>query len=230
MNMHRTLLIISAIIYSLFVNAQDTKLSFALRSNVSIPFGTYTGNDIKKSGFTQTGISFGSELSWHVNQKIGIVLDFNQTYHPVRTGDLGAAMVNDDNFLLDVYIRSESYSLSTTLLGATYNIQINEKLNVKPKLLIGVMYGKTPYQLFFPKYYLYGPSYFTITSSRDYRLAFKGGANLVYAFNQYVFMDLNIDLTYSKLKFGFRNYEGFVYKERDILFTNIGIGLILKVF
>jgi len=228
--MRRTLLIISAIIFSLFAKAQDTKLSISLRGNLSIPFGTYTGNNIEKSGFTQTGISFGSELTWHVNQKIGIVLDFNQTFHPVKTGDLGAAMVNNDNLLMDVYIRSEAYSLSTTLLGAAYKIQINKKLNVNPKLLIGVMYGKTPFQLFFPEYYLYGPSYFTITSSKDYGLAFKGGANLIYAFNQYVYMDLNIDLTYSKLKFGFTNYSGFVNKNRDILFTNIGLGLILKVF
>ncbi|PLX03703.1 MAG: hypothetical protein C0595_06340 [Marinilabiliales bacterium] len=228
--MRRTLLITLAVIFSLFSNAQDAKLSFSLRSNLSTPLGSYAGNDYTKSSYTQTGISFGSELTWNISQKFGLVLDFNQTFHPVNTSELGAAMVNDDNFLLDVYIRSDSYSLSTTLLGTTYKIKVNDKLNVNPKILLGVMYGKTPYQLFFPEYYLYGPSYFTITSSKDYGLAFKGGANLIYEFNKYVSMDLNFDLTYSKLKFGFTNYEGFMYKDRDILFTNIGVGLILKVF
>lgn len=228
--MRRTLLIISVIIYSLFANAQDAKFSISLRGNLSTPLGSYAGNDYKKSSFTQSGISFGGELTWNISKKLGLVLDFNQTYHPVNTSDLGAAMVNNDAFLLDIYIRSESYSYSTTLIGAAYKIQIKEKLYVNPKLLIGIMYGKTPYQLFFPEYYLVGPEYFTITSSKDYGLAFKGGANLVYAFNQYVAMDLNFDLTYSKLKFGFNNYSGLNYKERDILFTNIGLGLILKVF
>jgi len=227
--MHRTLLIISAIIFSLFANAQDTKLSISLRGNLSIPLGSYAGNDYNKSSFTQSGLSFGSELNWNISKKFGLLLDFNQTFHPVNTSDLGAAMVNDDPFLLDVYIRSDSYSFSTTLIGAAYKIKIKENLNFNPKLLIGVMYGKTPYQLFFPEYYLVGPEYFTITSSKDYGLAFKGGANLIYAFNQYVAMDLNVDLTYSKLKFGFNNYSGLTYKERHILFTNIGLGLILKV-
>lgn len=228
--MHRKLLIIVAVIFSLITNAQETKLSISLRGNLSTPFGVYAGNDIDNSSFTQSGISFGSELTWHINQKLGLVIDFNQAFHPVNASELGAAMVYDDPFLTDMYIRTESYSLTTFMIGAVYKLKINNKISVNPKLLIGGMYGKTPYQLFFPEYYLVGPDYFTITSSRDYGIAFKGGGNIIYAFNKYVSMDLNIDLTYSKLKFGFNNYSGLIYKERDILFTNIGLGLVLKVF
>ncbi|PLX10203.1 MAG: hypothetical protein C0598_10955 [Marinilabiliales bacterium] len=226
----KTIIIFLLVLINFSISAQSENLSISIRSNLSSPWGEYAGNDIDKSCFTLHGVSFGSELTWHINQKIGLVLDFNQTFHPVNTSELGTAMVNEDNLLLDLYIRSEAYSLSTTLLGTNYRIKINEKLSVNPKILIGVMYGKTPYQLFFPEYYLYGPSYFTITSSKAYGLAFKGGANLIYAFNNYVAMDLNFDLTYSKLKFGFYEYSGHVYRIRNILFTNIGVGLILKVF
>ncbi len=211
------------------VRAEGDKLNIALRSNLSMPLGKYGSNNIDGGSFTQLGLSFGVDAKWFFSEKIGAGIDFNQSFHPVNASQLATAMVADDPFLSDVNVRSDSYSISTILFGAYASFTVSRRININPKLLTGIMFGKTPFQLLEPTYFLVGPDYYKITSSKDAGLAFKGGLSLKYSFNDFVAIDFNTDLTYSRLKFGFNDYSGVYYTEKNIIFLNLGIGLVISI-
>ncbi|NOY51263.1 MAG: hypothetical protein GXO88_11980 [Chlorobi bacterium] len=211
------------------IRAEGNKFNIALRSSLSMPLGKYGSNNIDGGSFTQLGLSFGADGKWFFSKKIGVGIDFNQSYHPVNASQLAKAMVAADPFLSNVNVRTESYSITTVTLGAYSSFSLNKDLRVEPKLLAGIMFGETPFQLFEPVYFLTGPDYYKITSSKDAGFAFKGGLSLKYCFNDFVAIDLNADLTYSRLKFGFNDYSGVYYKEKDIIFLNLGIGLVINI-
>lgn len=210
--------------------AGDGKSFVSLRSSYSIATGEYSENNLDRGCFTTSGMSFGAEGAWFFWDNLGVGLDVNYSLHSVDAIALATEKVRVDQFVIDLTVRSEPYSILTIMSGFYYSLELTEKLSLQPKLMGGIMFGKTPFQLFEPTFFYLGPSYYKVTSSRDYGFALKTGLLIKYDISNCIAIGVNADYTYSHLSFGFKtagdNYE---IRERNIGFVDLGIGLIIKL-
>ncbi len=209
--------------------AGDGKSYIGLKGGVSFPMGEYSSQTLNKGSFTTTGFSMGVEGVWFFYKNFGAGLDFNFSLHPVDASALATATVIDDPVMEDLTIRSDPYNIKTYMVGIHYYIPITSKFNITPKIQSGIMYGRTPYQLYEAVYFMFGPRYFKITESRDHRFAVKGGINAGYNINGCINIGLNIDYTYSKLIFGFQTSSGLETRQRRIGYLDISVNLIIKL-
>lgn len=209
--------------------AGDGKSFFMLRSGLSLPVGKYGSTNFDGGSFTYSGMSVGGEGAWFFKDYLGVGADINYSFHTVDVRALGAAMVANDPFLEDVYIRSEPYMLLSLTVGLYSSIDITKRISLQPKLLGGIMFGKTPFQLFEPQYFMIGPEYFKITSSRADGFALKTGVSVRYSFNNCISIGVNSDYSYSPLKFGFHVGNGFEYRKKNISFFDFSFGLVIKL-
>ncbi len=91
------------------------------------------------------------------------------------------------------------------------------------------MFGKTPFQLYEPTFYMLGPSYFKVTSSRADGFALKAGVSVRYSINSCIAIGLSSDYSYAPMKFGFHTVTGFEYRKKNIVFFDFSLGLIIKL-
>lgn len=227
--MKRIIILAFILIMGLDTMAGDGKSFFMLRSGVSVPVGKYGSNNIDGGSFTYSGMSIGGEGAWFFKKYLGIGADINYSFHTVDVSALGRAMIDNDPFLTDVYIRSEPYQMFSLTVGLYSSLDIINKISVQPKLLGGIMYGKTPFQLFEPEYFMVGPEFFKITSSRANGFAVKAGVSIMYSFNDYIGIAISSDYIYSPLKFGFNTGNGFEHRKKNISFFDFTLGLVIKL-
>lgn len=123
----------------------------------------------------------------------------------------------------------EPYMMLSLTVGLYSSIDIIKRISLQPKLLGGVMFGKTPFQLFEPQYFMIGPEYFKITSSRAEGFVVKAGISVRYSLNSCISIGVNSDYSYSPLKFGFYTSQGLEYREKNISFFDFSLGLVIKL-
>jgi hypothetical protein len=227
--MKRFLLGIFIIVLGLSVKAEGGPSYFSLRSGFSVPLGDYKLQNLDEGCFTITGISFAAEGVWYFLRNIGVGIDVNYSLHPVDAVGLATEMVSSDPFLTDMTTRSDPYSILTITGGFFYSMKLFNRISFQPKLLAGAMFGKTPFQLFEPTYFLVGPEYFKITSSRDIGITVKPGLSIIYDISNCISVSSYLDYTYSQLSFGFITSKGQEYRDRKISYLDIGLGLIISL-
>ncbi len=223
--------ILTSFLLSLFITtfAGDGKSFISLRSGVSMPFGDYSRKSLDNGCFTMAGVSFGAEGAWFFWKNLGVGADVNYSLHTVDAIGLATEMVRVDQFLVDMTVRSDPYTMLTTMAGFYYSYNIKQKITIQPKLMAGVIFGKTPFQLFEPTFYLLGPSYYKTTSSRDRSFAFKPGISINYQINNCIALGIHADYTMSNMVFGFYTHDGLEIRKRKIRYLDIGLGLIIKL-
>ncbi len=227
--MKKIIILAFILIMGLDTIAGDGKSFFMLRSGLSLPVGKYGSNNFDGGSFTYAGMSGGAEGAWFFKDYLGVGADINYSFHSVDVAALGRAMIDNDPFLTDIYIRSEPYQMLSLTAGLYSSIDIFNIISVQPKLLGGIMYGKTPFQLFEPEYFMVGPEFFKITSSRASGFAIKAGVSIIYTFNNCIGIAINSDYIYSPLKFGFNTGQGFEYRKKNISFFDFSVGLVIKL-
>jgi hypothetical protein len=210
-------------------SAQPTEGSIHLRSGLSVPLLEYASADLEKGSFTKAGLTTTLALSSDLYKQWGITLQGGLQLHPVDVGWLGYEKVRTDPFLLDVTIRSEPYRILHIAGGPTYSFEPFAKTSVSASLLGGVFYSSTPYQLHKPKYFMTGPDFYEITTSRDYSFAYGAGLSLAYAITDCYHLALESDLLRSKAGFQFVSGAGLRTDWRQITMLNISLSLVLKV-
>ncbi|PKP53500.1 MAG: hypothetical protein CVT92_04185 [Bacteroidetes bacterium HGW-Bacteroidetes-1] len=217
------------IILTLAAGAQSSSVQIHLRSGVSIPLLEFTSNDLKDGCFTQTGISTSLAISSQIYKQWGIVLQSGFQLHPVSVGILGYEKVKNDPFLLDITIRSEPYQIIHFAGGPSYTFFPVPKLRLSFIALAGMFLSKTPYQLHKPTYFLTGPPYYEITSSRDRSFAYGTGFNLGYNITSCYEIGVEGDLLRSKAGFSFISANGLRTDFKQITMLNLSVVLVLKV-
>ena len=217
------LVILTAGFYSL--QAQDKPSFVGIRSGVSIPFGKYHATTLDGGSFTQAGFNVSAEGAWFFKPKFGIGASVGLNLHPVDVYRLGWEKVQADPFLQDVYIRSNPYQIITAMAGFYTQLPIKGKFWFTGKLLGGLLYGKTPYQLYKPEYFLTGPEYYEITSSKDYKFSWQAGIGFRYDISPCFGIVMDSDIFYDKLIFGLRTLGGTRYDEHIISFINTTLGV-----
>ena len=227
--MKRLVTVTIFILVSYIALAGDGKSFVSLRSGVSFPLGDYSKNSLSAGCFTTTGVSFGAEGAWFFWKNLGFGLEVNYSLHPVDAVGLATEMVENDQFLIDMTVRSDPYTMLTTMAGFYYSINIKQKITIQPKLMAGIIFGKTPFQLFEPTFYLLGPSYFKTTSSRDRSFALKPGISVNYHISNCIALGIYTDYTNSNMVFGFYTSNGLEYRYRKISYLDLGLNLIIKL-
>lgn len=216
------------VLYIVFTGFSQEKQSWiAIKGGASIPVGTYGGTDLDKSCFTQTGVNFGVEGAWSILKYLGIGGQFGYNLHTVNVAVLGWEKVKDDPFLEDLYIRSEPYNSITGMLGAYGNYTFWKELQVNAKVLVGVMWMKSPYQLYKPQYFLVEPKWYEITSAKDYNFAFAAGLGLQYNLSSCIGLKAEAEYNYSKMIFSFKTGNSIRNDYRNISFINTTLGLVI---
>lgn len=206
---------------------QDKNSFVSLRGGVSIPVGQYSSNDLDNGCFTLPGFTTGVEGAWYFKPWLGIGGQFGLNFHPVDVSTLGYEKVNSDPFLEDVTIRSDPYQIITGTVGLFSNWKFWNIFSLHGKILGGVMWAKTPYQLYKPQYFLVGPEYFEITSSKDLNIALVTGAGIQVDVSPCIAFRIDAEYAYSKMVFGFKTATQTRYEYRNISYINTSLALII---
>lgn len=226
----KLLVLLFSITLTLNSQAGDSKSFFSLKSSFSVPLGDYGENNLDKGCFTTNGMSFGAEVAWFFWKNIGFGLDVNYSLHSVDAVGLASESVAVDPFVTDLNVRSEPYTMLTLMGGFYYSFAVNNRLSFQPKLFGGMMWGKTPFQLYEPTLLFPGPSYYKTTSSRDHNFAIKTGLAIKYDLIENVALGIYADYTYSYLIFGFKTAGGkFENRNRKISYLDLGIALVINL-
>lgn len=207
--------------------AQSKGSFIGIKGGLSIPVGEYASTNLDNGCFTQLGFNVNAEGAWFFKNYLGIGGQFGFNLHPVNVGVLGWEKVQDDPFLQDLIIRSEPYQIITANIGFYSKWNFWKLMSLHGKLLGGMMWAKTPYQLYKPEYFLVGPEYFEITSSRDWNLMGLGGIGLQFDLSPCIALRLEGEYQFSKMIFGFTTASGIRYEYRNISFVNTTLGLII---
>jgi hypothetical protein len=196
-----------------------------LQSGISIPFGGYNATKLYEGSFTQTGFNATFEGAWFFSKQFGAGLSAGLNLHPVDVSALGRAHINADLFLTDVTIRSEPFRIITIMPGLFAGFQLSEKLFINAKILSGLLYGRTPYQLYKPDYYLLPDDWIDITSSTDYKLSWQIGTSILYQLSSCIGISLNAGMVYDQMEFTFQTVNGSRTDVRKIGMINLMPGI-----
>jgi hypothetical protein len=221
----RVPVLVFAFLSSSFCLAQKKPSFFSVRAGTSIPYAEYCQKNMEKGSFTLTGANVSAEGAWFFMNKLGVGASAGVNLHPVDVGVLGWEKVQSDPFLSDVYIRSDPYLIITIMTGIYTQIPIKHKFHLTGKVIGGILWGKTPYQLYKPEYFITGPDYYEITSSVDWKISWQAGAGIRYDLSSCFGLVLDADILYDRLGFIFNSGSGSYTSNKTISFINTTLGV-----
>ena len=227
--MKRKILISYFILSGCIGLSQPASSFFSIRGGFSIPTGKYAGKDSEQASFTVTGFNTSIDGAWFFRPFLGIGGQAGFNLHPVDVSTLGWVKVQNDPFLQDVTIRSEPYQIITGAAGIYGAFSFWKKFSLQGKLLGGWMWGKTPYQLYKPQYFLTGPDYFEITSAKDKSPMFLGGVGIQYNISSCVGLKAEGEYIASDLSFRFQTATGIRVDQKPVRLVNLTLGLIINL-
>lgn len=204
--------------------SQSSGISFQVKSGASFPVGDYHSKDLSKGCFTTTGLAFSAEVSYSPWEKTGFIAMAGVNYHPVDVGVLGWEKVLADPFLSDLYIRSEGYQVRQYMGGVYYNLPVMKNITLRSQVLLGMVWTKTPYQLYKPEYFMVNMPNYEITSSIDRSPAIQGGTGIEWKIKDYFALGISAEYTYANMQFGFIQQGERRIDERVISFINLNFG------
>jgi hypothetical protein len=227
--MKKYILTIALALVIISLEAQEKPSFISLNAGASIPVGKFHSMELPDGAFAITGGNASLEGAWFFKPWIGIGANAGISFHPVDVGALGFEKINEDPFMEDVYIRSNPYRTISGYAGLYFHFPLAGKLSAAAKLLGGMIYAKTPYQLYKAEYYLIGEKWFEITSAGDYEGSFLAGAGFRYDINESLGFSLNSEFTYNQADFDFTTSTGSRTDIKVISFVNLNLGVIWKI-
>lgn len=206
------------------------KEAFAgLNVGFSFPYSNFRAIVLPEGSFAENGFSMNAEGAWFFMPRFGIGASAGFNLNPVYVSALGWAKVLNDPFLNDLTIRSDPYLTATAMAGLYTKLPVYKKFAFSGKLLGGLLFGQTPYQLYKPEYFLAGPPYYEITSARDWKFSWQAGAGVVYDVSPCVGLILEGIIMYDKLSFNFRTANGTRTDVHTIALINTTLGIRINI-
>lgn len=224
----------SVVLFFLLINGkmfygQDNTSFFGIRSGVSVPFGDFAKKSLDGGSFAQTGFMVAGEAAYFFKPHIGLGVSVDAHFHPVDVGLLGWEMVQNDPFLEDVYIRSDSYLTIASMIGPCLQYPLGKNLSLTAKIMLGLLYGQTPYQLYKPEYFGVEVPYYEVTSSIDYKFSWLAGAGLRYDVSPCFALVFDSEVMYDTFKFKFQTLTGTRIDETVFSIINLSMGIRLNL-
>jgi hypothetical protein len=221
-------LFLSFFCFSIFSSyAQQGPSYFSVRAGVSVPFGKFSSYNLQESSFAMTGITFSADGAWFFLPYLGVGGEFGYNQQPIDVSVLGYEKMKDEPALEDLTIRSEGFQTLTTAAGLYANWNFWKSFSLTGKLLGGWMWGKTPYQLYKPIYYLVDPGWYEITSAKDNGFIVVPGIGLQYDISPCIGVKAESELYYRNMQFGYSRFGEVYYIDRTVSFVNITLGLVI---
>jgi opacity protein-like surface antigen len=113
------------------------------------------------------------------------------------------------------------------MVGPVAQLHIGDRFMFKGKILGGLLYGKTPYQLYKPDYFGVVAPWSEITSAKDWKFSWQAGMGITYQLSCVAFV-FETEIIHDQLEFNF--YKGSTlhteYKDISIINTTLGIHLL----
>ena len=222
--MRNRLLFLLMVFLSLQSFAQRTNSFISLRSGISIPLKPYNSHDLEKGSFTQPGINLSADGAWFFTKHYGIGGQVGLNLHPINVSALARAKVDADPFLSDLTIRSDPFRVINATLGIYTHWNIGKNFSANAKLLGGILWANTAYQLYKPTYFMTGPGYYEITTARDHKFVLEPGIGIEYKISSCFALKADAELLGRTMRFGFNTWEGVRYERKPIRFLNAVIG------
>lgn len=220
-----SIVFIGLIILVISASAQKNPSFVAINGGASFPFGKYHQADLAEGSFALTGFNISAEGACFFNPKFGVGANTGINFHPVDVGLLGWEKVQDDPFLDDLYIRSDPYKIITAMAGFYTQLPIKNRFSFTAKILGGLLWGQTPYQLYKPTYFMVGPPYYEITPATDWKFSWSAGMGFRYDISPCFGLVLDSEIFYDQLNFQFNTSTTTRTDERIISFINTTLGI-----
>jgi len=217
-------LIIILLLPTTLATAQEKPSFIGFRSGISIPFGNYAATTLDGGSFAQLGYNITADGAWFFRPKLGVGASVGMNWNPIDVNSLSQARVNADWFLTSVVIRSEPFTVLTAMGGIFVQLPFGTKFAFSGKLLGGLLYGQTPYQLYKPDYYLLPDDWAEITSAQDSKFSWQTGFGLRYMLSPCIDLILDTDFFYDKLQFNFITSSGTRTDTHTIAIINTTLG------
>ena len=119
--------------------------------------------------------------------------------------------------------------LLTAMVGGYTKIPVWRSFSFTGKLLGGLLYGRTPYQLYKPQYFFNGPAYYEITPAKDWKFSWQAGAGIQWDVSPCVGLVLEGVVLYDKLNFDFRTASGIRTDTHTISLVNTSLGVRIRI-
>jgi hypothetical protein len=228
-NLHVLIGLILLALASTNLHAQVKNSFFGINTGASFPIGNFKSTELNTGSFAITGLTVNMEGAWFFLPYLGVGASAGFSLNPLDVGALEWATYNTDPFLNDVIIRSEPFFTATAMAGAYSIYPVYKKFSVCGKLLGGLLYGNTPYQLYKPEYFLFGPAYYEITSAQDWKFSFQAGAGIHCDVSECIGLIAEATILYDNLSFNFNTSQGIRTDVRTIAMINTTFGVRIKI-
>ncbi len=146
--MKQTILIVLISFLSLATFGQKGTGFVSMQSGVSLPVGQFRADDLDGGGFARAGFGISASGGWYFLEWLGVGAQAALNIHPVDVGALGYEKMQSDPFLQDLYIRSDPWRTYSGYAGVVVNREVHKGFSVTGKLLGGIIYAQSPYQLY----------------------------------------------------------------------------------
>lgn len=208
--------------------AQEKNSFFSINGGAAIPAGDYKATNLTTGSFALPGVHVGAEGAWFFKNHFGVGGEIGMEYNYINASAEATAKVQADPFLDSLTIRAEAFQVYHVAFGLYFQHKIMYHLSVTAKVLGGMIWGQTPYELDKPAYFGAGPDFYEITSSKDHQYFAEPGVGLRYRFNSSVGLQLNADYLNREMHFGFINADGSTSVEnKQINIINTSLGLVI---
>ncbi|NCA84786.1 MAG: hypothetical protein EOM83_04340 [Clostridia bacterium] len=209
---------------------ENEQLWIGIRSGVSLPLGAYKNSPDEMGGFARAGFSVIAETAWFFSKHLGAGISASYNLHTVDVAALGRFRMNKDPFLSNIIIRSDPYLIITAMPGIYFRYPISTKFTATANLHVGLLYGRTPYQLFKPDYYLLPDTWQEKTSAQDYKFSWMAGVAVQYQATPCIGLVVAADVCADQLQFNFVTGSGERTDKLKMAFVNLSAGFRLSIF
>ena len=207
---------------------QEHRFVAGVQSGLTVPMGQFAKTDFTDGGYALSGFHVSAEAGWYFTPKLAVTGSFSQQFYRYYKNAYLIDLVNNDNFISHVEMKTDMYQVRCYMLGGLYRFPLTDKLSLAGKLSGGMLWAQTPDQFIGADYYLVGSLYYRKTPSTSLMPAGLAGVDVNYTLFDHVVISLSGTFSYSKAEFTFVKSDGSKYTRNYTMpLATAGCGIIL---
>ena len=203
----------------------EYKFNVRFNAGPALAFGQLGSQRYNTGGYALSGLSAAAEGTWYFYPEFGIGIAYSATSFPFADGAYAHDKVNNDAFMQTLFLKSDPYKVRTLTTGAYYHKHITGKFSATGKLAGGIMWARTPDQLYAASYFTIPSFAYKVTSSRSTKATFQPGLACNFQLFEQVALSLNADYTIAVPAFGFRTANDSYVSKITFSYLNTMIGI-----
>jgi hypothetical protein len=210
-NILKPVILLLIIFAAITGKAQENRFYIGVYSGITIPMGQFAKTDFYTGGYALTGFHVSAEGGWYLMPNLAVTGSFSEQFYRYYKNAYLTDLVNSDNFISHVEMKTDMYQVRCYMIGALYRYPVTEKLSLDGKLSGGMLWAQTPDQFIGADYYLVGSLYYRKTPSTSLKPAGLAGIDVNYKLFDHVVIRVSGTFSYSKADFTFVKTDGTTY-------------------